>query len=263
VDKKHQIIVDAQAFGEGQEHHTLQPVTEAIKDRFKRLGLSENIYADGVIVTADTGFATEKNNQYLHDNQIDGYIPDNRFRSRDPKFAGQRVKYGKSRKKKVSGKTSSASEFEFDPATLTCRCPAGEELSLYSQRVDQRGNQKVFFKGYLRQCRPCSQKETCLRNPATAEGSNGKGRQVSFIIEKGKGAPSFTDWMKKRVDSVEGRQIYSHRMSVVEPVFGNIGSNKGLNRFSLRGKRKVQGQWRLYCMMHNIEKLANYGRMAA
>jgi hypothetical protein len=30
-------------------------------------------------------------------------------------------------------------------------------------------------------------------------------------------------------------------MSVVEPVFGNIGTNKRLNRFSLRGKKKVQG----------------------
>jgi len=42
---------------------------------------------------------------------------------------------------------------------------------------------------------------------------------------------------------------------------------KGLNRFSLRGnKRKVQGQWQLYCLVHNvhnIEKLANYGQMAA
>ncbi len=51
-------------------------------------------------------------------------------------------------------------------------------------------------------------------------------------------------------------------MSMVEPVFGNIGTNKGLNRFSLRGERKVQGQLQLYCLVHNIEKLANYGAMA-
>lgn len=69
--------------------------------------------------------------------------------------------------------------------------------------------------------------------------------------------------MKQRVDSQQGKAIYSHRMSMVEPVFGNIGSNKDLNRFSLRGKKKVQGQWRLYCLVHNIEKLANYGQMAA
>nr|WP_249975355.1 transposase [Halomonas olivaria] len=52
-------------------------------------------------------------------------------------------------------------------------------------------------------------------------------------------------------------------MSVVEPVFGNLGTTKRLNRFSLRGKKKVQGQWQLYCLVHNIEKLANYGNLAA
>jgi hypothetical protein len=67
--------------------------------------------------------------------------------------------------------------------------------------------------------------------------------------------------MKHRVDSKEGKQIYSHRMSVVGPVFGNIGTNKRLNRFSLRGKAKVEAQWQLYCMVHNIEKLTNYGQL--
>tara|TARA_R110002167_G_scaffold2165_5_gene10905 strand:+ start:79238 stop:79396 length:159 start_codon:yes stop_codon:yes gene_type:complete len=51
-------------------------------------------------------------------------------------------------------------------------------------------------------------------------------------------------------------------MSVVEPVFGNIGTNKRLNRFSLRGKIKVQGQWQLYCLVHNVEKLAKYGHLS-
>ncbi len=48
--------------------------------------------------------------------------------------------------------------------------------------------------------------------------------------------------MKERLDSDKGKQIYSHRMSVVEPVFGNISTNKKLNRFGLRGKEKVQSQ---------------------
>ena len=102
-----------------------------------------------------------------------------------------------------------------------------------------------------------------MRNPASADTRKGHGRQVSFIIEKGKRKSNYTDWMKGRVDSQKGKQIYSHRMSVVEPVFGNIGTNKRLNRFSLRGKKKVQGQWQLYCLIHNIEKLNHYGKMAA
>lgn len=66
-------------------------------------------------------------------------------------------------------------------------------------------------------------------------------RQVSLLM-KANAPPNYTDWMKQQVDSEAGKQIYSHRMSLVEPVFGNIGTNKGLKRFSLRGKTKVQGQ---------------------
>jgi transposase len=264
VDKKHQVIVDAQAFGEGQEHHTLQPITEAIKDRFKRLEISENIYATGTIVTADTGFANEANMQYLHDSNINGFIPDNQFRSRDPKFAEQKSKYGKrhqNAKKRKQSAIFEASDFSFDPETQTCICPAGNSLSLRSERKDGQGNLKVFFEGRLLQCRHCDKKRQCMRNPTAANHNKGKGRQVSFILEANQ-TSQYTDWMKHRVDSDEGKLIYSHRMSVVEPVFGNMESNKGLDEFTLRGKTKVQAQWRIYCMVHNIEKIMNYGDVA-
>ena len=65
--------------------------------------------------------------------------------------------------------------------------------------------------------------------------------------------------MVEKIESERGRKIYPQRMAIVEPVFGNIRTNKGLNRFTLRGKIKVNIQWLLYCMVHNIEKLANYG----
>jgi hypothetical protein len=42
-----------------------------------------------------------------------------------------------------------------------------------------------------------------------------------------------------------------------------VGYQKGLNRFSLRSKKKVDGQWNLYCMVHNIGKIANYGHRAS
>jgi len=101
-----------------------------------------------------------------------------------------------------------------------------------------------------------------MQNPSLADHRKGAGRQVSFIIENTR-LPNDSDWMKYRVDSPQGKAIYSHRMSVVEPVFGNIGTTKRLNRFSLWGKKKVQGQWQLYCLVHNIEKLANYGHLIA
>ncbi|MGQ7272820.1 transposase [Marinobacter sp. V034] len=265
VDKKHQIVIDAQAFGEGQEHHTLKPVLETVQHRYKKLGIADDIYQTGTNVTADTGFANEANMQYLYEQEINGYIPDNRFRSRDPKFAQQKDKYGKRHQNKASSswkKVIPASEFQFDPMTMTCVCPAGETISYQGQREAENGKTRVHFEGRLLQCRHCPKKHQCMQNPASADHRKGSGRQVSFTIEN-KRQPNYTDWMKHRVDSPQGKAIYSHRMSVVEPVFGNIGTNKKLNRFSLRGKKKVQGQWQLYCMVHNIEKLANYGQMAA
>ncbi len=264
VDKKHQIIIDAQAFGEGQEHHTLQPVLETIKARYRRLGFAKDLYKNGIIVTADTGFANEANNQYLYDNDINAYVPDNRFRSRDPRFSQQKEKHGKRTDYKKSNTSSviPASEFDFNPSLKTCNCPSGESMWLKNEGLDKRGNYKLFFEGRLTKCRHCTLKQRCMSNPDSADTRKGHGRQVSFILES-KRSPNYTDWMKHRIDSDKGKLIYSHRMSVVEPVFGNIGTNKGLNRFSLRGKQKVQGQWKLFCMVHNIEKLMNYGTMAA
>jgi hypothetical protein len=71
------------------------------------------------------------------------------------------------------------------------------------------------------------------------------------------------NWIKCRVDSGKEKLVYSHRMSLVEPVFDNNGTNKGINRFSLSGKKKAQGQRQLLCIVHNIEKLANYAEIVA
>jgi len=65
--------------------------------------------------------------------------------------------------------------------------------------------------------------------------------------------------MKKRIDSAEGRSRYGRRFATVEPVFGNLRYNKGLDRFTLRGRKKVDAQWKLFCLVHNIEKLAHHG----
>ena len=58
--------------------------------------------------------------------------------------------------------------------------------------------------------------------------------------------------MKRKIDSPRGRHIYSQRLGTVEPVFGHLTDAIGINRFSYRGKRKVDGQWKLMMMLHNI-----------
>jgi transposase len=271
ADKRHQVVIDAQAFGSGPEQHTLRPIIEAIRERFSRLQIPADFSCDGTIITADTGFSSEANMEYLHGQQLNAYVPDSEFRSRDDKLKGQKAEHrhpnlniSRTEKQTKNKKpvVFSSGEFEFNEKDMTCRCPAGEILGQRQQSEDPYGNQKVFFTGRQSQCHSCELKKTCMRNPASTQQRNGRGRQVSFIIEKRKAIPGFTGWMRERIDTDEGKQIYSHRMSVIEPVFGNICANKKLNRFSLRGKAKVQSQWQLYCMVHNVEKLMKYGELA-
>lgn len=206
VDKKYQIVIDAEAFGAGPEQPTLQPILKTIKERYNRLKINDDIFETDIIVTADTGFADEANMKYLHTEDINAYIPDNQFRSRDPKFDKQKEKYKRpSRAKAGSKPTFPAKEFTFDPIDQTCECPAGKQLSKESKEIDKNGNKKVFFKGKLTDCRDCDLKNKCLRNPAAVEKANGHGRQVSFILEKS-GTP-YTDWMKTRIDCKTGKQI--------------------------------------------------------
>ncbi len=64
-----------------------------------------------------------------------------------------------------------------------------------------------------------------------------------------------TERMRLKFDSPSGRQLYSKRIGTVEPVFGNI-QNKDMRRFAMRGHLKVNAQWQLFTIVHNIEKAA-------
>ena len=64
--------------------------------------------------------------------------------------------------------------------------------------------------------------------------------------------------MRRKFDTFFGRFIYNKRIAIVEPVSGNL-KNKGMDRFTLRGKRKVNTQWQLFSLVHNIEKIAHVG----
>jgi hypothetical protein len=75
-----------------------------------------------------------------------------------------------------------------------------------------------------------------------------------YLTEENEEWPS--EWMLRRIDSPEGKSLYSHRMGIIEPCFANMEYCKGMNRFTPRTKRKVNAQWLMYCLVHNIGKCA-------
>lgn len=65
--------------------------------------------------------------------------------------------------------------------------------------------------------------------------------------------------MKQKIDSDRGRMIYSGRIGTAEPVFANLRHAIGLDRFTLRGERKVNIQWKLFSIVHNLLKIHRSG----
>ena len=261
VDAKHQIIVDAQAHGTGSEQELLVPVVKAIKSALNK---EQTLITPASLITADAGYHSEANLKQLAELQVDALIADNGMRQRDERFADlARHKqnpdclHDKSANKKKAKKEAAVyrpADFHYDAETHTCVCPAGKTLYGNGSHCVINGFSAVKFQGAQQDCVPCKQRDQCLRTPTKT-----RTRQVSFFRGKADGEPSFTDKMKSRIDSAEGRAKYGRRFATVEPVFGNIRHNKQLNRFTLRGRKKVDAQWKLYCLVHNIEKLAHHG----
>jgi transposase len=252
VDGKSQVIVEAQAHGSGSEQALLLPVIEACAD----------LRTDTTLITADAGYHSEDNLKALADSNVPALIADRGMRQRDERFADQ-DKYkslpdplhDKATTENKTAKLYGPEDFDFDPDTHTCICPAGKRLYGSGSGCTINGYAAIKFKGALRDCVPCAQRSRCLRTPEKT-----KIRQVAFFQGKARrAAETFTDRMKRALDSPRGRALYGRRIGIVEPVFANLRHNKKLDRFTLRGRKKVDTQWKLYCMVHNIEKLAHHG----
>jgi hypothetical protein len=178
VDDKHQVIVHAQAFGEGQEHGVLIPVLEVAAQSCRVLSAPP----DPIKLAADAGFHSEANLKYLADQGLDGYIADTMFRQRDVRFADA------ARHKPPRPTDPNAlfrpSDFRFAADLSHCICPAGKRLYRNGANVVINGYAGTKFHGAERDCLPCTLRSRCLKNPQQT-----KARQVVFFRGRAQGKP--------------------------------------------------------------------------
>jgi len=250
VDEKTQIIVDAQAHGTGSEQALLLPVLEAT-------AALRNV---DTVITADAGYHSQANLKALAKQRINAYLPDNGYRQRDERYVDQHIHTGKPDPLWNKGKQIKSShcfkpaDFQLAEDHTHCICPMGKRLYSNGSNCPINGYAAMKFSGAKQDCVPCMRRKECLRTPETTAT-----RQVSFFKGKRNAEENYVEWMKVKIDSDKGKEMITRRFATVEPVFGNLRSNKRLNRFTLREKTKVDGQWKLYCLVHNIEKLAHHG----
>jgi len=195
---------------------------------------------------------------------VQAYSADPQMRRLDPAFAGagrykeRHRKEQRLRTQHVEPKWFTPTDFLYDAEKQTCICPAGEHLYRNGVDVISGGYRGTHFRAPKRACRPCTLRAQCLRHPERTVQ-----RQVMFFHGRVAGTQRprtgprpLIAAMQRKIDSARGRAIYARRIATVEPVFANI-QNKGMRRFTLRGQRTVSAQWRLFTLVHNIEKIAH------
>jgi transposase len=240
ADSGSQIIVSAEVTGSGPESGSFPKMLESLEENMKMLTGKEKPLKKSLLV-GDTGYFSEANLQEAAERGINVLIPDPQFRQRDPYYAE------KKEEKVEKKKRYAAEDFKYDKKTDSFICPCGKVLE-YKCDIKLRNNGGRKYMAKRTDCANCPLIERCI---ARRSGKNPK--RTLYIADK-KYKDNLSEKMRKKIDNPAYRELYSRRMQIVEPVYSNITYNKGMNRFTLRTERKVNIQWKLYCMAHNIGK---------
>ena len=142
-------------------------------------------------------------------------------------------------------------EAEKEALGLVAWCPdvtESLELKLAVKRVLTHG---CLYRKYLAAKEDC---QSCPLRPRCIYAAGAKRKHLSVPV-----GISLSKQMVEKIETAQGRRIYPQRLAIAEPVFANIRINKRLDRFTLRSGVKVNIQWLLYCLIHNIEKSLNSG----
>jgi transposase len=255
VDSAHQVIVAADVIGSGSEQAMLLPMIDQ----------ASAYRTPDTLVTADAGYHSDANMAQLQEQNIPAMVADNQMRSRDERFESQDKYKGKPDVLSQKKETGQAKEVKrFGPKDFsfnddnTATCPAGQTMkSSGTIHTTARGLHYQNYTARAADCNHCELSKQCLKGPIKP--NDGRGRQVTLFEPKPKDPTHPSERMRQAIDSPRGRKLYSQRIGTVEPVFANIRHNKRSTRFNHRGREKVNTQWNLYCMVHNIEKLAKTG----
>ncbi len=244
VVNEKQVITAARVFGNGQDYAHLEPMIQEMTQNLEAIGYPSDCM-EGKTFLADSNYHCEDNLKVCVQEKIDAYIPDVNFRKRDLRFETQ------SRHKPDQNNRFTLADFDYDEGNDRYICPKGKALTLRAKRAKTK---EMVFRSYSMKdgnCAECDCMSKCLEN------RGGKRKYLSIPIERLTG--TLHAQMMEKIDTAQGRRAYGNRLGMVEPVFANIRTHKRLDRFTLRGQGKVNIQWLLYCMVHNVGKLVSQG----
>lgn len=185
----------------------------------------------GVIV-ADAGYGSEENYAYLEEKGLSGYVKYNT--------------YHKEQSKKWRSDPAHVQNWIYDSQRDEYTCGGGRKLLfLYEKQETSRSGYESTSRIYeCVSCAGCSYRDGCTKS------SNNRRLQVTPKRN------AYRAQARELLDSELGVELRKRRNIEVESVFGDMKSNYGLRRFSMRGLEEVNLEWGLHSIAHNVRKMA-------
>jgi len=181
-------------------------------------------------ITADAGYGSEENYDYLESKNIQAYVKYNNYH------------YEKKRAFKKNA--FRVENLPYDPASDSYECPAGKRLIyLHTKRLKTQNGYSSSRRVYQAEdCTGCSLRSLCHKS------------KYNRRIEVSHQLNAYRKKARDLLDSKQGRIQRSKRPVEVEAVFGQIKHNRHFRRFMLRGLEKVIVEFGLIAMAHNLMK---------
>jgi hypothetical protein len=138
------------------------------------------------------------------------------------------------------GKVYAKSQFVYDEASDSYRCPAGQLLSKLKEKMTTKSKEAHTIYG-TDACSACPVRSACI--------STKRGRRIErFATDEQR------DALRTVMDQAKVKVIFGQRQAMVEPVFSHLRGKQGLNRFRRMGLRAIKREFALHAIAHNISR---------
>jgi len=186
-------------------------------------------------IIADAGYGSEKNYEYLEENQIRSFVKYNTFQ--------------KEATKKWKEDITKVQNFTYLEDNDEYVCGYGRPLVFMyeTERKSDNGYISTIRIYECLNCSGCPYRNKCIKSEKPyANRRININRKLNEYKEKA----------KQKLCSEEGLKMRSLRPIEVESVFGDIKGNFSIRRFVLKGLKKVKIEWGLHSIAHNMRKMA-------
>lgn len=224
VDDYKGIILASYITNNSTDYYELIPLMEQVQSN-----LSE-IYDETPVnyqVSADNGYSTDMNTEYLEQNGFDGYISSR-------KLSREQKKYN------LSDKPFAKDNFFYDNEMMTYIRPLGQPLYKISEYTYKN---KSRISHWTKECKTCPMQLFCS-----------KGNRCRVIQDYK--IPSKIR-MQRKMETPEAKERYKIRSKTAERPFAHLKQNMHLTEFITTGLQEVNTEFKLYTIGHNLKRIYN------